>query len=277
MGAGLRLPAPAARPRARGVRGPSSDVLRSPDGAGLPRAGGSCSRKVPHPPAHLPAAVRPRRTSAQAGRVRARPGVHGGAAQGERAGGRAPRREEQDAGGGFLELLRGGHFRARVRALSGGLRSPRQGPVGEGPPRAPGRSGSPELRRTGAKSRRREGGLPQRAGAGQTPLPRGAARGRRHHLGGGRDTGRDRRRDPGALPVALAKVVLDVISGPLRGRRYVFSEPGRVTFGRAPSCGATQLPAGDSEVSRLHFALRIAPPRAVVVDLGSLRGTLVGD
>jgi len=77
--------------------------------------------------------------------------------------------------------------------------------------------------------------------------------------------------------VALAKVVLDVISGPLRGRRYVFSEPGRVTFGRAPSCGATQLPAGDSEVSRLHFALRIAPPRAVVVDLGSLRGTLVGD
>lgn len=70
------------------------------------------------------------------------------------------------------------------------------------------------------------------------------------------------------------KVKLTVLSGPMKGRNFVFEEHDTLIFGRAPDCHI-QLPETDPSASRHHFLLEVNPPDAVVRDLGSLNGTWV--
>jgi hypothetical protein len=70
------------------------------------------------------------------------------------------------------------------------------------------------------------------------------------------------------------KVTLAVTAGPLRGRRYEFTEHDTWLFGRAPDCHA-ELDASDTSASRHHFLLEVNPPEVRLRDLGSLNGTHV--
>jgi hypothetical protein len=70
-----------------------------------------------------------------------------------------------------------------------------------------------------------------------------------------------------------AKVVLNVIAGPIAGRRFVFDSHDTFLFGRHADCHA-QLPH-DALVSRHNFILEVNPPAARLRDLGSLNGTVV--
>ncbi len=69
------------------------------------------------------------------------------------------------------------------------------------------------------------------------------------------------------------KVKLDLIAGPMKGRKFVFEEHDTFLLGRSPECQVS-LP-NDSFVSRYHFILEINPPRVRIRDLGSLNGTFV--
>ena len=71
----------------------------------------------------------------------------------------------------------------------------------------------------------------------------------------------------------LAKVILEVISGPIQGRRFEFSEHDTFLFGRHSNCHA-RLPK-DGHVSRHQFILEANPPDVRIRDLGSLNGTIV--
>jgi pSer/pThr/pTyr-binding forkhead associated (FHA) protein len=70
-----------------------------------------------------------------------------------------------------------------------------------------------------------------------------------------------------------AKVVLQVISGPIQGKRFEFDTHDTFLFGRSKECHA-RLPK-DGYVSRHHFLLEVNPPEASIRDLGSLNGTHV--
>jgi hypothetical protein len=72
----------------------------------------------------------------------------------------------------------------------------------------------------------------------------------------------------------MARVTLDVTTGPLKGSQYIFDTYDRLVFGRDSECQAC-LPENDGQVSRFHFALDVNPPFASVTDLGSLNGTHV--
>src|SRR4026207_1055394 len=71
-----------------------------------------------------------------------------------------------------------------------------------------------------------------------------------------------------------AKVVLNVVGGPLQGKTFTFDEHDTFIFGRAPDCHA-QLPEATPPASRHHFILEVNPPDARVRDLGSLNSTHV--
>jgi pSer/pThr/pTyr-binding forkhead associated (FHA) protein len=70
-----------------------------------------------------------------------------------------------------------------------------------------------------------------------------------------------------------AKVILQVISGPIRGEVFKFENHDTFIFGRGEECHA-KLPE-DRYVSRHHFLLEVNPPTASIRDLGSLNGTHV--
>ncbi|MEI8372856.1 MAG: protein kinase [Planctomycetota bacterium] len=70
-----------------------------------------------------------------------------------------------------------------------------------------------------------------------------------------------------------AKVVLQVISGPIQGKVFEFENHDTFIFGRGEECHA-KLPE-DRYVSRHHFLLEVNPPTASIRDLGSLNGTHV--
>lgn len=70
------------------------------------------------------------------------------------------------------------------------------------------------------------------------------------------------------------KVILDVIGGPLTGRRFEYREHDTFLFGRSPDCHG-RLSAEDTTASRHHFILEVSPPSARVRDLGSLNGTYI--
>ena len=70
------------------------------------------------------------------------------------------------------------------------------------------------------------------------------------------------------------QVILEVVGGSLRGKRFVFDEHDTFIFGRASDCHI-QIPRQDATASRHHFILEAIPPDAAVRDLGSLNGTWV--
>jgi len=72
-----------------------------------------------------------------------------------------------------------------------------------------------------------------------------------------------------------AKVKLEVIEGPMRGKSFVFDEHDTFLFGRMPDCHAC-FP-NDQMVSRHHFIMEANPPDACIRDLGSLNGTYVNN
>jgi serine/threonine-protein kinase len=69
------------------------------------------------------------------------------------------------------------------------------------------------------------------------------------------------------------EVRLDVISGNIQGKSFVYDEHDTFLFGRVPDCHAWIR--NDSKVSRHHFILEVNPPDARVRDLGSMNGTYV--
>src|SRR6185295_5866583 len=62
----------------------------------------------------------------------------------------------------------------------------------------------------------------------------------------------------------MARVRLEVVDGPIAGRRFVFDAHDTLLFGRGADCHA-RLSEQDGKASRHHFLL----------DLGSLNGTFV--
>ncbi|MBC8354943.1 MAG: protein kinase [Planctomycetes bacterium] len=70
-----------------------------------------------------------------------------------------------------------------------------------------------------------------------------------------------------------AKVLLEVTSGPIKGKVFPFEAHDTFLFGRHGTCHAQIL--GDGFVSRHHFILEVNPPDAQLRDLGSLGGTFV--
>lgn len=70
------------------------------------------------------------------------------------------------------------------------------------------------------------------------------------------------------------RVRLEVVSGPIAGRQFVFDAHDTLLFGRSSDCHA-RLSAQDDKASRHHFLLEVSPPFARVRDLGSLNGTWV--
>ncbi len=72
-----------------------------------------------------------------------------------------------------------------------------------------------------------------------------------------------------------AKVKLDVIGGPMKGKDFVFEEHDTFIFGRSAECQAC-IPK-DPLASRRHFIMEANPPDAFISDLGSLNGTYVNE
>ncbi len=70
------------------------------------------------------------------------------------------------------------------------------------------------------------------------------------------------------------EVVLEVIIGPHRGRRFAFTQHDSFVVGRA-ACAHFRLPVKDSFFSRVHFLVEVNPPQCRLVDLCSLNGTKV--
>jgi len=74
--------------------------------------------------------------------------------------------------------------------------------------------------------------------------------------------------------VMSGQVIVEVVGGSLRGKRFVFDEHDTFVFGRASDCHI-QIPLKDVTASRHHFILEANPPDAALRDLGSLNGTWV--
>lgn len=101
----------------------------------------------------------------------------------------------------------------------------------------------------------------------------------RVHIGvptGGQQAGHARdRQAAGEADFSLdaAKVILEVVAGPIEGQRFVFDQHDTFVFGRSHECHAQIL--DDQWVSRHHFLLEAVPPQARIRDLGSRNGTFV--
>ena len=68
---------------------------------------------------------------------------------------------------------------------------------------------------------------------------------------------------------------MEIVDGPLKGKKFEFAEHDTFIFGCAPDCHA-QL-SDDTLVSRHHFLLELNPPLARLRDLGSLNATRVNN
>jgi pSer/pThr/pTyr-binding forkhead associated (FHA) protein len=73
-----------------------------------------------------------------------------------------------------------------------------------------------------------------------------------------------------------SRVTLTAVSGPLRGREFVFTGRARGVIGRSRDC-LLPLTGDDPDltVSRHHCLLDVDPPAARIRDLGSRNGTYV--
>lgn len=73
------------------------------------------------------------------------------------------------------------------------------------------------------------------------------------------------------------RVLLTVIEGPQKGKRFEFTEPDTFLLGRdnAGSTAHFRLNNDDTQVSRNHFLLEINPPDCFIRDAGSLNGTFI--
>jgi eukaryotic-like serine/threonine-protein kinase len=71
------------------------------------------------------------------------------------------------------------------------------------------------------------------------------------------------------------RVRLEIVDGPLKGKKFEFTEHDTFIFGRAPDCHAHL--SDDTHVSRHHFILEVNPPLARLRDLGSLNATHVNN
>jgi pSer/pThr/pTyr-binding forkhead associated (FHA) protein len=72
-----------------------------------------------------------------------------------------------------------------------------------------------------------------------------------------------------------SRVLLEIIDGSLKGRKFEFAEHDTFIFGRAPDCHAHL--SDDTRVSRHHFILEVNPPLARLRDLGSLNARHVNN
>ena len=63
------------------------------------------------------------------------------------------------------------------------------------------------------------------------------------------------------------QVILEVVEGNLRGKRFVFDDHDMFVFGRASDCHI-QIPRGDATASRHHFILEANPPNRRAVKAG---------
>lgn len=70
------------------------------------------------------------------------------------------------------------------------------------------------------------------------------------------------------------QILLEVISGPHKGRGFDFTGHENFIVGRAP-CAHFRLPKEDPYFSRVHFMVEVNPPRCRLVDLISLNGTYI--
>jgi len=71
----------------------------------------------------------------------------------------------------------------------------------------------------------------------------------------------------------MKKLTLQVIDGPLKGRRFELEEGDPFLCGRAVECHLRLT--DDAFVSSHHFVIEVCPPAAKIRDLGSLNGTYV--
>jgi pSer/pThr/pTyr-binding forkhead associated (FHA) protein len=71
------------------------------------------------------------------------------------------------------------------------------------------------------------------------------------------------------------RVWLEIVDGPLKGKKFEFTEHDTFIFGRARDCHA-DLP-NNTLVSRSHFLLEVNPPLARLCDLGSLNAPHVNN
>lgn len=73
------------------------------------------------------------------------------------------------------------------------------------------------------------------------------------------------------------RVVLSVIEGPQKGKKFEFSEPDNFLLGRDSegSKAHFRLNNDDTCISRNHFLLEINPPDCYIRDAGSLNGTFI--
>ena len=72
------------------------------------------------------------------------------------------------------------------------------------------------------------------------------------------------------------KIILTVISGNLKGKKFEFSDRTTCIIGRAQDC-TLRLPNNEyhKTISRYHCLLDINPPHIRVRDFGSLHGTYI--
>jgi hypothetical protein len=70
-----------------------------------------------------------------------------------------------------------------------------------------------------------------------------------------------------------SQLILEIVAGPLAGKRFTFDAHDILLFGRHSQCHARLVK--DRLVSRHHFLLEVSPPRATLRDLGSRNGTYV--
>jgi serine/threonine protein kinase len=70
-----------------------------------------------------------------------------------------------------------------------------------------------------------------------------------------------------------ARVVLEVVAGPIQGSTFVLDRHDTLLVGRGADCRVRI--AGDTRVSRHHFLLEAVPPHVRLRDLGSRNGTFV--
>ena len=70
------------------------------------------------------------------------------------------------------------------------------------------------------------------------------------------------------------KVVLELLSGAMSGKKFSFEDKAVCVLGRAKDCN---LVLDDPKVSRYHCLLEIDPPKIAVRDFSSLNGTFIND
>jgi len=70
------------------------------------------------------------------------------------------------------------------------------------------------------------------------------------------------------------QIILEVIEGPHRGRKFSFDRHDTFIVGRA-RCAHFRLPKQDRFFSRAHFMIESNPPHCRLIDMGSANGTMV--